>query len=802
MNRLRMIPAILMFFTITSHAQTILTGRISDIDTRKTVEFATLRLLTQDSAYINSCLTDSLGRFSMNINNSSGKYLLSVSCLGYKPVCQSLELKQDKAINIGLEKDMNVLGEVFVVGKKNPITNQGEKMIVNVDSYMNTSGKNSLDVLRVLPGITKERESLSLMGKTITVYINNKPSRMSGKELTDYLSTLQGSQIEDVELILNPGSEYDAGNSGSIVNIKLKKNKSGGLDGTFSNSVAAWGRNKYEMPSISLNCRRDRLKIHGKYSFLINKFENIIEYIRKYENIDPALLYKEKGELEGLTRYHSFNLGLDYSLSKRHEIGVLLQGINNNTNTPNNTRTTISKIDQSIVDSVIYSPIGKTLKLHNYQANINDHLQIDSIGSFLDIDINYMNINNKNTQFIPCYYYLSDYKTEYKDQNGNGQYVVQKMKLWSGKADLNKKIQKNTNLMLGLKYDAINRNNDLTAFTNTLGEWSEATSGKNIFDYDEHIYASYIKIDRKLSNYYLSAGIRWELTRQEGKQKVDNASFEKHYNDWFPSFSAQYNIDKTQNLSIGYNRKIMRPSFSMMNPFKFYTSPQTYQVGNTDLAPNYIHSLSLKYIKSRASVTLLYNSTKGEAVQEAFIDTDNPKVVGYRYVNWGSTDSYQISLYFPINVWRWWSVSLNGTSGYRKTSSLLNGDPFTKNYAFFNGSLYNSFVISHTISADLYASLNTSRWMTATLIKPSGYMSMSVTKELWQSKASITLGVDDPFRWSTFRSQYVYQNINEQAKEINNARMINLRFKYKFGSSKIKKNRNRNTGIEDVQQRL
>ena len=787
------------FFSTSLMAQNPVEGFVYNATNKEPVEYATIAVLTKDSTYVSGTVTNESGYFSLNVNKNDS-YLLRVNCIGFKPSITNISVLGEVATKIELEENITELTEVSVIGQSPPIVNLGERVIVNVDSYTNTAGKSTVDVLKILPGITAERESFYLMGKSITVYINDKPSRLLGKDLTNYLSSLQGNQIDKVELLLNPTAKYDAGYNGAVINIKLKKNETLGLKGTIGSTTAAWGKDKYTMPTLNLNYRINNLNLYGGYTFLFNKFENKLEYEREFADITNPVRYDEKGRLKGLMRYHSYNLGLDYTLSQKHEVGFLFKGINNNTGKPNSVITKINDIGSNVIDSIMYSPIDTNSKSHNYQGNVNYRWKIDSVTT-LNADINYMNVKNDSEQYIPVFYYLSDHKTEIRNQNGNGQAVDYSMSLWSGKIDFSHTILHDANLNIGFKYDRVKRNNDLIAYLNNNGVWDENTTQSNEFTYRENIYAGYFSFDKPIEKFYLSAGLRWELTKQEGFQFKNNESFDKTYNDWFPSLSLQYNVRKNQTIMMSYTRKTSRPAFSVMNPFQFYTSPSTFQVGNPDLKPSYQNSISLRYTLNRASLTLLYSSEDDMVVQEASQD-DITKVLGYRYINFGSTKFYQASAYYPQKILGWWSVSLNATGGYKKFESLLNGDNFNKKFWYYNGSFYNTLNFGKGWSGDMYFSITSQRWSTATNMKLRGYMDASVTKSLWNDRASVSLAIEDPFKWSTFRSTYKFQNINERTKEVLNTRMVKVSFLYKFGSSKIQNKRNRSTGVEDIQQRI
>lgn len=779
-------------------SQSNINGFIKDSVNRIPLEYVTISLHSVDSTFITGTITDSTGHFNFKDTHSSD-YLLRCSMVGYKQQWVTIDHTISLPIAIYMESSANELQEISIVGQRPPVQNKGEKMIINLESYMQAKGKNTIDVLRVLPGIVSERESFSLMGKSVTIYINDRPSNLSGTDLTNYLSTLQGDQIDKIELIANPSARFDAGYNGAVINIKLKRDASLGLNGSISNTAAAWGKNKYEMPSLNLNYRNKKINAYGNYSYMYSKGNNIIDYTRRYKTLAIPVQYNENGNMNMTMNYHSYNTGIDYSISDKHELSILAKGSANNFKNPNDTRTEIRRIGSDQIDSLIMSPIKMKTRSYNNQINLAHRWNIDTAGTTLNTNINYMNVYSKNFQRIPSYYLFPD-GSELRESNGNGQDVKQNMDLWTAKVDFHHSFLKDGGIDAGIKYDNIKRTNDLFALSYTDKDWVENASQNNDYDYKEQIYAAYFNLDKQVNDFYFSLGLRGENTIQKGYQHANGESFKKDYFDLFPSALVQYNMKHNQTFALSYNRKIARPSFSMMNPFRFYTSPQTYQEGNPDLTPNYISSYSLKYTRKQSFINFQYTYSKGQFVQEAFQD-DETKILGYYYINFGSVSRYRLTFHHPIQIFSWWKVSLNGSVNYNDNKSLLNGEYFRKNYWSYNGSIYNSFTITKNLSADLYSNINSNSWYSTLKIKRRGYLEASITQQLWDNKAYISLGVTDPFRWATFRSENIYKNIDEQTREINNSRIIRISFQYKFGSDKIKKNRSRSTGVEDVQSR-
>ena len=97
-------------------------------------------------------------------------------------------------------------------------------------------GNDALELIRRSPSdMVDKDDNISLAGKKgEQVYIDGKPSPLSGSDLANYLKSMQSSQIEAIEIITNPSAKYEAAGNAGIINIKLKKNKSFGTNGSVN----------------------------------------------------------------------------------------------------------------------------------------------------------------------------------------------------------------------------------------------------------------------------------------------------------------------------------------------------------------------------------------------------------------------------------------------------------------------------------------------------------------------------------------------------------------------------------------
>lgn len=91
---------LLVAVNLMAHAQK-LTGNVWDAEHRG-LPYATVRLLTNDSVFVQGTITDSLGVF--QIESSPKAKILYVSSVGYHPYCMNIG-EQNTSFNIVLETD-------------------------------------------------------------------------------------------------------------------------------------------------------------------------------------------------------------------------------------------------------------------------------------------------------------------------------------------------------------------------------------------------------------------------------------------------------------------------------------------------------------------------------------------------------------------------------------------------------------------------------------------------------------------------------------------------------------------------
>ncbi len=273
---LTMLTVVLTALTLTSQAQTKsgkITGTVIDGNT-KTIESATITLLkAADSSVVKISVADKTGKYVFEAI-PEGKYLVSISAVGHtKGFSELVEINaMNNSVNVNtieLIPQAKSLSAVVVTTKKPLIEQKVDRMIVNVDATVTNVGTTALEVLEKSPGISVDKDgNISLKGKQgVQIYIDGRPTYLAGADLVNYLTSLNSSQLEQIEIMTNPPAKYEASGNSGIINIKTKKTKQFGYSGSIS-STYSQGRYSRFNESFNFNYRKNKVNLFTNLSHL------------------------------------------------------------------------------------------------------------------------------------------------------------------------------------------------------------------------------------------------------------------------------------------------------------------------------------------------------------------------------------------------------------------------------------------------------------------------------------------------------------------------------------------------------
>ncbi|RZK53421.1 MAG: TonB-dependent receptor, partial [Pedobacter sp.] len=405
--------AILLTNTAFAAKQGTVAGMVLD-EQNKPVDYATVGLFrTSDSTFVKTAMTDPNGKFQFT-NVNFGTYFIKANMMGYfaykgNPFTLSESNLNLNLADVKLKVEGKNLNTVNITHTKPLIERKTDKLVMNVENSSIAVGSTALELLQKAPGVTVDQnDNISMQGKTgVLVMLDGKQTYMSNADVANLLRNMQASELETIELITNPSSKYPAAGNSGIINIKTKKNKNGGTNGSVT-LTAAQGKNFRGNAGLNLNHRTNKLNVFGNYTYGNFRNTNVLE-IDRISNGTPDTYFMQVGESRRKRQNNNFKAGLDYFIDKKNTIGFLVNGYLNNgiENTENNTLIGNSFIQ---VDSTLKSNSYQTNKYNNLSYNVNYKSILDSAGSELSADLDYSRFSGND---------IARYENDYRFANGN-----------------------------------------------------------------------------------------------------------------------------------------------------------------------------------------------------------------------------------------------------------------------------------------------------------------------------------------------------------------------------------------------
>src|SRR5436305_8923273 len=312
-------------------------GSIADAE-GKPVSAATVSLLkSKDSSLVKLALSDKAGVYEF-LDIHEGKYLLSFSSVGFgKKFSSGFEVKgSDLELPLtSLQQVEKSLNNVTVTATRPFVETHLDKTIVNVEASPSSAGATALEVLEKSPGIMVNSDGIiSLRGKQgVIVMLDGKPTYLSAGDLANLLKNMPASALDQIEIMTNPSAKYDASGNAGVINIKTKKGRAAGFNGSvmagITSSIFKPRGALYLMPksqnSFNFNYRKNKVNFFGNYNpnFSRGKGSLIIERrffdannnIAGYSDVDTRFKFGNNN--------HTLKLGVDFFADKKNTYGIV-----------------------------------------------------------------------------------------------------------------------------------------------------------------------------------------------------------------------------------------------------------------------------------------------------------------------------------------------------------------------------------------------------------------------------------------------------------------------------------------------
>lgn len=596
---------------ITTFAQKPISGKVQDMQSNP-VSYATVSLLRGDSSLVTGAITDDAGAFALSA--PTGKYILQVSFVGYQTTCRTVQAG-DKDLLVTLREESEQLKEVEVKAKKPLIERQFDKIVLNVSNSPFAMGSNGKDLLKKAPGVNVDKDgNVTVNGKSVEVYIDGRPSYLSGEQLKAMLEGTDGSTIEKIEIISNPSAKYDASGQGGIINIKTKRNMMKGLNGTLT---GAYGGMYYgdidkwhntEMFSLNLNYRTDKTYTFGTLTQVYTNQNIGVEIGSTFLDTLTKTTTERYDNSEYVCdfQYYMAKIGNDWFIDKQNTLGFIFQApfMIMRQDVPDGKGYGYTKVGDDITENSMLTISSPTFS-QQYTANLNyTHVFNDSLERELTTNIDY-NRNGWKSENNQSNTYTYPTMPDSVLRTGMNINTLQDVDIYSAKLDFQTRFWNTGMIETGAKWALSNTDNRMT--TESLLNGIASPTAHSDFTYAEHVAALYISVAKQFGQHFnAKLGLRGEYTHSNGNWRSADSTSTKDYFNLFPTAFLGYNPTDKWAMNVSYTRRIKRPSYYQLNPFRTYIDAHNYAEGNPELTPEFNNQVDMNFSYSQY-VSLAFN---------------------------------------------------------------------------------------------------------------------------------------------------------------------------------------------------
>lgn len=588
--------------------------------------------------------------------------------------------------------DTAKLKEVVVTGRRPAIQREAGKLIVNVagNSLFKTAA-NALDILKKTPGLEVGGDGSILLSGRITpvIFINGAPAPMSQEELVAYLNSLPADMIASIEVMNNPGAQYDASFKG-IINIRLKPDQTLGWKSTLTTRLQ---QNAYTFSDNTLlvTFKTPKLAYTARVGYTTG---NTIRRYNALQHLANSNIMATHSQTRTGNSNYTYQLNTEYTPHSNHRLELQLRAfqVNRSIYSGNTLHTTDSAAAYLV--SHITGANNTGLTQNNYAANLRysatwNGLQWTLLASVLTVR------NRQQEDIQNTHTYTSQPASYWKTAAQNN------ILLRTLQTDVNGTVLKGK-WSAGARFSFTTTRNQLHYDTLTNGGWFATDSGRtNSFLYKEYVTAGYLNYEKDIRNLKLTAGLRAEHTHTLADAQIKDPVLKRDYLNWLPGVTATYAFRKSRQLHLSLSRRITRPDFAQLNPFRFYFSPLNYWVGNPYLRSSTTTLLNLAYSQNRftASVYAGKETDPSTRYPEYNPVTNELAYLG-RNLPYNHFAGMEIS--FPVTVTPWWKMSYNLNGYYKKEVTPYHNATYTIPITTFTTTATQVFTLPKAITAEVY----------------------------------------------------------------------------------------------------
>ncbi len=796
-----LVLGILCIYSVSAQTHTV-SGRILDAN-GEGIPFANVLLLrAADSTLVKGTLASEEGAFSLT-EIPRGEYVVQASVIGYQEARSNrFSLTANYTVDNLILTEGEALGEVVVTAAKPLFTQKVDRLVINVESSIVSSGGSALEILERSPGVVVNRQnsSISVVGKDgVVVMINGKTSYVPTSSIVQLLEGMSSDNIESIELITTPPANFDAEGNAGFINIVLKETVDLGLNGSYSLS-AGYGDGAVTNDNINFNYRKNKINLFGSYSFSLDQRSQLFITSRQFEEDNNFIQSRNRTDRDPSQRNHNLRLGMDVQISEKTVMGMLLNGFDNRWSMDafNRSQDTQNGTPTSFVDIVT----DEINQLQHFGANYNiKHNFTETEFISMDLDYLFYDFNNP-TNYVNSFFDGNNVFLNNEELRSGKMTPITTL---VGKLDYNKQMSDTFKFETGVKGTKSDFENDVSVENLVSGEWITDPTLTNKSNLDESILAAYAAadytIDEKTS---VKAGLRYEYTDSKLDTDTQGTVVDREYGLWFPSLFLNRKFGEDLSMNLSYSKRITRPTFNDLAPFVIFLDPNTFISGNASLQPAI--SNSFKYDINYKSYFLSFQYTNQDESIASFQETIDEETGRLFFLadNLDYTRTFSVIAGVPLKIANWWKTQNNFTYVKQSIRAFYNDVPVEQSLGIFSANSTHSFKVTESFSAELSGFYNGPGFFGTARYNEVYGINVGFQKKFSDKWGTLKFSINDILDSVEFvgGTNLPDQNIATRNVFDFNNRTFTLTYSRNFGNSKLKSARDRETGSEEERRRV
>ncbi len=783
-------------------------GRIMDANLNEALSFATISLShLKDSTIVTGGIANERGWVDIE-GLTYGPWKMTVSFIGYEDkelpmfILNPRQSTKDLGV-IEVSPSSETLEEVNIVAERSLVEIKIDKKVIDVSKDLTNIGGSAEEVLQNMPGVEVDMDgNISLRGNTnVTVLIDGKPSSLTGGSRKAVISQIPADAIEKVEIITNPSAKYDPDGMSGILNIILKKNK---LKGFSGNVAANYGFNDNYNGNAGLNYRNKKWNLYSNYAYRRSDRFRVVTSDRALYLGDSTSTLDQDTDGSSVKENHTISAGVDYNLTPKSVLSV--SGNMNLRDELSNEVVDFRNFNNSNTLDNFYQRFNDGLgNAFSYTGNVAYDLEMKKEGRKLSTYANYSLREGEGDDVYRELYLNLDGTEDYAlipyFQNQQRTESITNL-LYA--LDYTHSMKKDAKFETGVKYTGRLIGQDMKLFEDTLDIDNPVLdeNQSNNFEYNEQVMAAYGTYGRSYKKFEYQVGLRAEAVLTNSKLVTSNEDFENNYNSLYPSAHVSYKASVKNTFSLSYSRRVNRPGYHSLNPFRDVSDPFNVRTGNPFLRPEYINSYELGYIryfeKGMISASAYYKTTT-EMIQR-LKQVDSSGVSTLTWANYSGQENIGVEMNLNVSPVKW--LRLNGSFNiYQNKVDAGNLETTTdmSNTALgYFGRVSASYIPNKKLSVQLSGFYRGRRIFAIGYMDPMLGMDLGARYQLIDKKLSVNIKLKDMFDTRQFQIHMEEPTYRQDLLWDWQSRFLFVGLDYRFGNMKVQKKRRRNMAPSDM----